>query len=164
MSQPRFVTCRRSIDRPYEQVASLLRERLGDVFQRATASASEAPSVAVSLRVNVVGLQIGVRVLLLACELRETSSTSSNGPALKLDLAWSAKRLPECFPPMLAELAVRPLDSTLTELEFRGSYWPPFGPLGAAIDGAVGHRIAEATIHRFIDDVSAQLSLDLSTA
>jgi hypothetical protein len=165
MSQPQFVVCRRSVDRPYERVASLLREQPGNLLQRATASASaRAASVAVILRVNVVGFEVGVNVRLHSCHVRETSGTLPNGPTLKLELAWSSARSPELFPPMLAELSTRPIDSTLTELEFRGSYWPPFGPVGVAIDGAVGRRIAEASIQSFLDDLSAQLRLDLPAA
>ena len=37
----------------------------------------------------------------------------------------------------------------------------PLGPVGKAIDAAIGHRIAEASVHHFLDDIVAQIGRDL---
>jgi hypothetical protein len=55
---------------------------------------------------------------------------------------------------MNARIAVYPLTSTETQLDFGGSYDPPLGVLGSAIDAAVGCRVAEASEHRFVADVA----------
>jgi hypothetical protein len=143
-------------------VSALFRERAADLLQRATASASaRAGSAAANLRIELGGLEIGVNVQLHACEVRELSSTGSGATALRLELAWTSLRNPGLFPSMLAELSARPSDVGAAELELRGSYWPPFGPLGAAIDAAVGHRVAEASVGRLMEDLVAQLYRDL---
>lgn len=62
---------------------------------------------------------------------------------------------------MTAELSLWPLTSTETQLEILGAYRPPLGIVGNALDAAVGHRLAEATVHRFLDDVVEQLRREL---
>jgi hypothetical protein len=58
---------------------------------------------------------------------------------------------------MHAELAVYPLTSTETQLEFSGDYEPPLGLLGGAVDAVAGHRIADASIHRFVTELAESL-------
>ena len=62
---------------------------------------------------------------------------------------------------MKAELSFWPLTATETQLELTGAYEPPLGALGKAVDAAIGHRIAEATVHRFLDDLVEQLRREL---
>jgi hypothetical protein len=42
-------------------------------------------------------------------------------------------------------------------LDFNGLYEPPLGPLGKAVNAIIGYRIAEASVHRFINDVAGYL-------
>jgi hypothetical protein len=58
---------------------------------------------------------------------------------------------------MHAELSVYPLTATETQLDFSGDYEPPFGILGNAVNAIVGHRIAEASVHRFVTEVAEYL-------
>jgi hypothetical protein len=58
---------------------------------------------------------------------------------------------------MKAELSIYPLTATETQLDFRGFYEPPFGTLGKAVDAMVGHRIAEVSVDRFVNDVAGYL-------
>ena len=58
---------------------------------------------------------------------------------------------------MKAELSIYPMTSTETQLDFLGHYEPPLGPLGRAINAVAGHRIAEVSVHRFIDEVAEYL-------
>ena len=53
---------------------------------------------------------------------------------------------------MTAVLAVYPLTATETQLDFSGQYDPPLGAVGDAVDALVGHRIAEASVHRFVTE------------
>jgi hypothetical protein len=62
---------------------------------------------------------------------------------------------------MAAEISAWPLSSSETQLEIEGGYRPPLGPLGTAIDAAVGHRVAEACVHRLLEDLSEQLRREL---
>ena len=63
---------------------------------------------------------------------------------------------------MKANLAVYALTGTETQLDFRGEYTPPLGVVGSAIDAAVGHRIAEASVHRFIGEVAQFLRANIA--
>jgi hypothetical protein len=65
---------------------------------------------------------------------------------------------------MKGELALYPITATETQLDFGGSYEPPMGALGAALDAVVGHRIADASIHRFLSDVAHHLRSTLGNA
>jgi hypothetical protein len=65
---------------------------------------------------------------------------------------------------MTAELAVYPLTATETQLDFGGAYEPPMGAVGGALDAVVGHRVADASIHRFLSDVAHYLRDTLGSA
>jgi hypothetical protein len=58
---------------------------------------------------------------------------------------------------MSSVLAIYPLTSTETQLDFLGRYDPPLGLVGEAMDAIVGHRIAEASVHRFVTDIARYL-------
>jgi hypothetical protein len=61
------------------------------------------------------------------------------------------------FPLMKADLSIYPITATETQLDFNGLYEPPLGPLGKAMNAMIGHRIAEASVHRFVTDVAEYL-------
>ena len=65
--------------------------------------------------------------------------------------------MPRLFPIMKADLSIYPLTATETQLDFKGVYEPPLGPLGKAVNAMVGHRIAEVSVHRFVSDVAEYL-------
>jgi hypothetical protein len=62
---------------------------------------------------------------------------------------------------MDAELAIYPLSKDETQLDLRGNYEPPLGPLGEMLDAVVGHRIAEASVHRFLFEIATLLKSEL---
>jgi len=65
--------------------------------------------------------------------------------------------MPRLFPLMKAEISIYPFTATETQLDFLGVYKPPLGLLGKAVNAIIGHRIAEASVHRFVSDVAAYL-------
>jgi hypothetical protein len=65
---------------------------------------------------------------------------------------------------MKAELDIYSLTSTETQLDFFGAYEAPLGPVGKALNAMVGHSIAEAAVHRFVNDVAGYLREALSKA
>ena len=77
-------------------------------------------------------------------------------------LEWEAAKAPRLFPEMKGTLSVYALTGTETQLDFEGTYEPPLGPLGRGIDAMIGHRVAEASIHRFVTDVAAYLRSELA--
>ena len=65
--------------------------------------------------------------------------------------------MPRLFPLMKGGRFVYPLTATETQLDFSGVYQPPFGTVGKTMNAIVGHRIAEASVHRFVSDVAGYL-------
>src|SRR5579863_9919993 len=150
MGQPRNLVCDQDIDRSFDQIAAILRARPFDLLQRATTSAAaRATSMSAGLRVEIAGFEVGVSVRLLIRRVREELTPAGIEPSLLVELSWDAISKPSLFPSMLAELRVSPLSANQTHLEIRGTYWTPMGPLGVALDAAIGHRIAEASVNHF---------------
>jgi hypothetical protein len=54
------------------------------------------------------------------------------------------------------------LSSQETQLDLHGRYRPPLGVVGNALDALVGHRIAEASVLRFVQGVATRLSTELA--
>ena len=80
-----------------------------------------------------------------------------SGPATRLQLEWEAATMPILLPLMKADLSIYPITATETQLDFEGFYEPPLGPVGKAVNAVIGHRIAEASVHRFVSDVAEYL-------
>lgn len=74
-----------------------------------------------------------------------------------LPLRWSAAGGAGLFPTLEADLEVAALGPNRTQLSINARYTPPLGKVGAAIDRAMLHRVAEATLKDFLDRVERQL-------
>lgn len=158
MSRAREVRSYEYVNRPYEQVRdALLADTLGTFHAATRAAADRARTVASSLRVNIGGLDVGAEIDISLGQVTEVPRAQGQSPSTRISIEWEATKRPHLFPLMRAELAVYPLTSTETQLDFEGSYDPPLGPVGSAIDAVVGHRIAEASVHRFVVDVAHHL-------
>jgi hypothetical protein len=158
MSERKKVRCYGYVERPYEQVRLLLRRDPLELLQRATHAASaRSRSVAVSLRVDVAGVQVGVEVRTHVSGVHDEQGVAGLSPVTVVELGWEAARAPGVFPLMSARLSAWPITSTETQLELDGDYEPPFGPIGSALNAALGHRVAEASVHRLLEDVIEQI-------
>jgi hypothetical protein len=158
MSEPRQLRCAEPIERAYEGVRDLLHREPLRLLQRATTSAVDrSNSRTASLRLHVGGVAVGVQVRVHVRRVRDNPPGSDRLPVTCVELAWDATNLPTLFPSMLAELFARPLSEHETQLEIVGSYWPPLGPIGHAIDVAVGHGVAESAVCLLLADLAAQL-------
>jgi hypothetical protein len=158
MSKGREIHCYDYINHPYEQVRAALSKNAPTVFQSATkAATARAQSIASELRLDFggIGIEADIRVSVKKIESKDREAMS--GPATRLQLEWEAAKLPRLFPLMNADLALYPITATETQLDFKGLYEPPFGPLGKAVNALVGHRIAEASIHRFVSELAEYL-------
>jgi hypothetical protein len=162
MSEPRKLRCYQYVNRAFPAVRELLRQRPLGVFQHATTSAAaRANDLTASLHASVAGLDVGVDVSIHVQAVRDDEGVAGLSPVTRITLAWEATRATALFPVMTAELSLWPLTSSETQLEILGAYRPPLGIVGSAVDAAVGHRLAEATVHRFLDDVVEQLRREL---
>lgn len=158
----RNVRCYQYVNRPYESVRNLLRNQPLDVLRRATTSAvARTREVAGSLHIDVGGVEVAVEVRLHVRGVREDEAVAGVSPVTHVNIGWEAARAPSLFPLMSADLSAWPLTASETQLEVDGDYTPPLGVLGVAVDAAVGHRIAEAAVHRFLEDVVEQIRHEL---
>ncbi len=157
MSKGREIRCFDYVNHPYERVRDALKENALTVFQSATkAAASRAQSVAAELHVDFGG--IGVKTdIRIGVQSVEEKVIPGSTPATRLLLEWEAATMPRLFPLMKGELSIYPLTSTETQLDFSGVYEPPFGAVGKTMNAIVLHRMAEASVHRFITDVAGYL-------
>ena len=163
MSRGREIHCYDYVNHPYQQVRSALSKDAPAVFQSATkAAASRAQSIASEPRIDFggIGIEADIRVSVKKIEVRPRAAIWK--PATRLQLEWEAAKMPRLFPLMKAELSIYPLTATETQLDFQGVYEPPFGPLGKAVNAVVGHRIAEVSVHRFVNDVAGYLRQNLA--
>lgn len=164
MSKGLEIRCYDYVNHPYEKVRDALRQDAIDVFQAATkAAASRAQSVAAELRVDLGGIGVKADINISVKRIEEKVGDATSGPAMRLQLEWEAATAPGFFPFMKADLSLYPLTSTETQLDFCGLYEPPFGGLGRAMNAVAGHRIAEASVHRFINEVAEYLRKTLVT-
>ena len=152
------IHCYDYVNHPYEKVRDVLTKDAIAVFQAATKGAtSRANDVASGLRVDLGGISIeaGINIKVTQIEQKEQGARSS--PVTQLQIEWEAANAPHLFPLMKAELRVYPLTATETQVDFLGAYEPPMGALGHVMNSMVGHRVAEASVHRFVNDVAGYL-------
>jgi hypothetical protein len=158
MGKGREIRCYDYVNHPYERVRDALRQDALIVFQSATkAAASRAQSIAAELHIDIggIGIKTDIRISVKNVEAKVLDAVST--PATRLLLEWEAATMPRLFPLMKAELSMYPLTPTETQLDFAGLYEPPFGAVGKAMNAIVGHRIAEVSVHRFINEVAGYL-------
>ena len=162
MNEPCALRCYEYVNRSYDEVRALLQERALEVFQSATTSATErARALAATLRISLGGIAIGVDVRITVGAVEEVAGPRGVQRATAVVLGWTAAHATALFPSMSARLSAWPLSGAETQLELDGSYRPPMGIVGEAIDAAVGHLIAEACVKRFLDDVVEQIRREL---
>jgi hypothetical protein len=77
------------------------------------------------------------------------------GLALRWEVRGAGGRL---FPVLDADLTLAPAGENAASLTLDGAYRPPLGSLGAELDRLLMHRVAEATIHDFLERVATALS------
>ncbi|MGA3203879.1 MAG: hypothetical protein ABSF12_15435 [Bryobacteraceae bacterium] len=154
----REIRCFDYVNHPYARVRDALTKDAPALFRAATrAAASRAHSLASELRIDLGGIGVEADINISVQNIEERVSEASSAPVTRMQIEWEAATMPRLFPLMKAELSVYPLTATETQLDFQGVYEPPLGPLGKAMNAIVGHRIAEASVHRFVEDVAGYL-------
>lgn len=71
-----------------------------------------------------------------------------------IPLRWEATGVPGLFPTMDADVVIASVAPELTQIALRGSYRVPLGPVGRAVDRAILHRLAEASVKAFVDRIA----------
>jgi hypothetical protein len=67
------------------------------------------------------------------------------------------------FPVLDANISLSPAGERSTRLALTGSYRPPLGRIGAALDEAILHRVAAATIHALLHSIASALTSPAAT-
>jgi hypothetical protein len=103
-------------------------------------------------RVGLPGLSRLVRV-----QIRELAWTTekSVGLAIRWEATGAGGGL---FPVLDADLTMAPYGERVTLLALAGAYRPPLGAMGSALDRAILHRIASATIRGFLAQVARRIT------
>lgn len=70
-----------------------------------------------------------------------------------LPLSWKATGPERLFPSLDADLEIAVLGRSRTQLSISARYRPPLGVVGKALDRVLLHRVAEATIKDFMEQV-----------
>jgi hypothetical protein len=161
MAQPRPLHCYDYVNRPYVTVREVLGRAPNDVLRRATTSAAARSSqVGATLHAAFAGVDVGIDIRVEVQSVRDEEGIAGLPPLSRMTLAWKAARGAALFPVMSAELSFWPLTSSETQIELEGAYRTPLGPVGNAVDAALGHRLAEAAVHRFLREVAYQVELE----
>lgn len=164
MSKGRHIRAFDYVNQPYDRVRDALHDDPSGMLAAATrAAASRAHTVAAGLHVNVGGVEVGAEIDISVHSVEDDPRGPLEKPVTRLVLEWEAATAPRLFPLMRGELSAYALSGTETQLDFEGRYQPPLGLVGGAIDAVVGHRIAEASVHRFITDVAKHLRDELAS-
>jgi hypothetical protein len=164
MSEKRPVRAYDYVNQPYEPVRDAIQKDAKSIIERATQVATKrSESIAGALSVDIAGVEIRKNVDITIHSVEEEApegSTLSRVTHVKLE--WKASESANLFPAMHADLRVYPLSHTETEIELVGEYDPPMGVLGEVVDAIAGHRIAKASVHRFVRALVEQLRADLA--
>lgn len=143
-----FVRYYGMVERPFADVEAEL-IALGDAL---AASADAAYRLGEGLLVKLRGGGVAKTVLLdLHTPVRGEVATT-------VPMEWWATGTPGLFPRMDGELTVADMGVALTQVLFQGTYEPPLGSVGRALDRVVLNRFAEASVKDFVDRVIAILS------
>ncbi len=102
-------------------------------------------------RVGALGLTREVRVQTLELAERQGSA----GLAIRWEVTGPGGGL---FPVLDADITVHPAGEDAALLTLAGAYRPPLGTLGQALDRAILHRVAAATVRNFLSRVAAEIT------
>ena len=165
MAQDRSIRCYDYVNRPYGEVRDALRRDPLALFHKATqTAASRAGSVASELRIELAGIDVGTEIDITVGAVDEEAAGVTSPASIRMQVEWQAASTPRLFPVMKGELAAYALSARETQLDFSGSYDPPMGKLGDVIDAVIAKRLADASVHRFLQDVAAQIPHDRRSA
>jgi hypothetical protein len=155
----RPIRCYEYVNQSYDRVTAAVRADPTALFRRAADAASwRAESVAAGLQVEVGGLAIGTDIAIEIEGIEEPEGRAPLSRVMRMKLRWQAAKRPGLFPTMQATLSFYPLSPEETQLDLEGEYEPPLGLVGAGADALVGHRIAEASVHRFVREIGRRLA------
>lgn len=137
---------------PFQSVERKLLDRLSGFREMAAAAYREGEDL--RTRIGIVGTSRP----LLAKTVRMSIGVPLRGDAeTEIPITWSATGTPGLFPSMEAGIVIAALGPDLTQVALRGSYDPPLGSVGKALDRTLFHRVAEASVKSFVDRIASSI-------
>lgn len=100
---------------------------------------------------RIAGVTIRKRVTV------ELGEPENRGEWTNVPVTWKATFPERLFPVLTGRLEIVPVEKQKTRLTVSGMYEPPLGRLGALIDDAVMHSVAEATVRELTESIAKQL-------
>jgi hypothetical protein len=95
----------------------------------------------------------------LAKEVRlEIGMAEIHRAGLVYPISWSATGAEILFPKLRADLTISHVGSDQTRISLEGTYEPPLGSLGKAVDRVVLRRVADSTVKAWVDRLADALS------
>jgi hypothetical protein len=134
------------IDQSVEQCAAALERGPRTWFPRLQADNASA----VGLR--VAGVSVRKRVIV------ELGEPETKGEWTNVPISWKATFPEQLFPVLVGRVELVPVDKNVTRLTVSGMYEPPLGRLGALIDDAIMHSVAEATVREVTESIALQFA------
>lgn len=138
------------IDRPVSDCAEMLERGPRTWFPRL-----RADSVS-DVGMRMAGISVRKRV---AIELGEPEK---KGDWTDVPISWKATFPEQLFPVLTGHLELVPVEKGVTRLTVSGMYKPPLGRLGALLDEALMHSVAEATVRELTESIARELGTLLS--
>ena len=149
-----FVRYFSDLDLPFEEAEPLL---LRNPSSWLPGLAEEADQHGVHLLARV-GFGRGLRVRKLV-EVTVGEPLRVPGRTV-LPVAWTTGAEHSPLPAMEGDIELAPFGEAASQLAMSGRYTPPYGSVGAALDRALLHRVAEATVRDFVRRVARALEAD----
>lgn len=132
------------VNRPYDAVRDAV-----------LADPAAALRAGAELRAKAGPVEVGAPVDIKVVDVEEDTQ---NTPRTLVTLEWAAVRSPRLFPTMRGTLSIYALSPTETQLDFAGTYDPPLGIVGDALDAVAMQRLARDSVAGFVKDVAVALS------
>lgn len=151
--------CYDYVNQPYEIVRRAVLADPQALFAQATSATKDKATLHIRLGAFEVGA--GIEIQVGGVEEKREPLTR---PSTTLAIEWRGHRRAGLFPVMTATLAIYPLTATETQLELSGSYQPPLGVVGGAIDAVALRRLAQESVSAFVRDIATYLRRALSEA
>ena len=152
------------VNHAYDDVRrALLADPLGTLQRATRVAARRAETTVAELRASVAGVEIAAGIELELIDTRFAVAPDGR-QATHFVLAWKGATHAALFPTMHAVLAVYALTPTETQLDLTGTYEPPLGLLGEAVDAIAMHHVARESVAGFIQEVAKFLRHELRVA
>jgi hypothetical protein len=134
---------------------AVARERLAQLAQSDVLLSSSEDAYSHETATDIMRVGAGGLSKLVRVQVHELAWTgTSAGLAIRWEATGPGGGL---FPVLDADIRLAPAGERATLLTLAGSYRPPLGALGDALDRRILHRVAAATIRRFLAELAVQV-------